>query len=126
MFKKFRIISLLAVMLAPSMLFAGSLDGTIWDMREKGTRLWATDQFKFENGQFKSKEALGNGFNPTDYEVTQNQYGKTWTAAHTNEKNEKIEWVGMSTNNRMEGSYTINKPNGERVVRYWKADLVTP
>lgn len=126
---KLEIILLLALgvfALPPSFLFSESLDGTEWRMRERGARFWSTDDLGFHEDQFISDEGRKDGFAPSSYAASKDGERVTWNAEQTNDKGEKVEWSGVSMNNRMDGTYTRTKSNGKTVTRQWTAELKTP
>ena len=124
MLKKVSMLCLLA--LAPSILFAGPLDGTKWKLREKGVRFWASDELIFINNQLMSESGRKEGFKAADYNTSKNDSWLTWNAVQTNDKGEKMEWYGVSNGAQMDGSYTLIKLNGESAVRQWQAELSQP
>lgn len=109
---------------------AAELDGTQWKMRFKGMPqalvFWRTDTLKFDNGQFVSKESLPYGFQGSSYQAHQDENATTWSATQANEKGEKAQWEGTRVGEKMEGTFTWIKADGNSKKFRWKAKARKP
>ncbi len=126
MFKRTGLALMLAMAFMPALLPAETLDGTQWELREKGTRFWSSDKLKFDQNQFTAQEFSKDGFYPTEYSASKSDERVSWSASQSNSKGDKMEWSGVSMGDRMDGSYTLIKSNGETSIHPWKAELIRP
>ena len=58
------------------------------------------------------------GFLPGSYESGE---GDTWTATQTNKDGEKISWTGTVDGDRMTGTFTWDRNDGDPKTYSWKA-----
>lgn len=124
--KKSLILGAAVLAFGPTFAFAEALDGTQWKLQEKGMRFWSTDKLKFDDSQVVSENKTDDGFSPAAYSGSKSDERVTWNASQNNSKGERVEWSGVSMGERMDGTYTITKTDGETVTRQWSAKMVTP
>lgn len=124
--KKTWMLAALWALSAPAFAFAGELDGTQWQLDEKGALFWGSDSLLFSNDRFRSQEAAEDGYAPAPYSANKSEDRVTWEAAQTNDKGEQMQWSGTANGDRMDGTVTRVSPGGETTTKQWRAMLKGP
>lgn len=128
MAKKIAAWALLAITGLSAMSFAGDLDGTKWQARDKGLKgsvlFWRKDKLNFDNGMFTSGSCVPYGFRSSAYESKKVGDKVTWNSVQANDKGESMMWNGTCMGKKMSGMYTWKGPNGKMQTCSWRAKMM--
>ncbi len=106
---------------------AAGLDGTQWKMRFSSARswlhIWKGDMLSFDGGQFRSDECGSYGFHQAAYAAKRRDGSQVWTSTLYNADGERTDWQGVLVGDKMSGSFTWSKPDGQTRTYKFSAKL---
>jgi hypothetical protein len=79
------------------------------------------DLLRFENGSFADTECSSYGFDAAAYGVQQRNGRRTWHATRFNADGERVDWEGVVDGDRMTGTFTWARPDGQTRQYKFKA-----